>query len=196
MLPTDTQILTERCRLRYPNEADIAHTFDASRRPGFCDGMQWDPPEKPEELLPVLARHREAWREGRAYTFAVDSREDGERIGRISVRNVYPDRPDNHEWNIGFWVHPSRWGRGYATEMARAVVDFAFREMGASDVTAACATWNKASRRVLEKIGMRFVRVDEQGFKKNGQWVAEDSMEITRAMWEQDRRVRAVGSGA
>jgi RimJ/RimL family protein N-acetyltransferase len=47
------------------------------------------------------------------------------------------------------------WGRGYATEAARAIVDFAFGELGLNRVFAYHFTSNPASGRVLQNIGMR-----------------------------------------
>ena len=52
----------------------------------------------------------------------------------------------------------SAWGRGYATEGSRALVDKAFAELGARRVHASTMAVNAGSRRVMEKAGMRFVR--------------------------------------
>jgi len=52
-------------------------------------------------------------------------------------------------------VRPDRWGRGYATEMSALAITRA-RELGFSEVVGLAAMSNRASRRVLEKTGMRF----------------------------------------
>lgn len=56
---------------------------------------------------------------------------------------------------LGFHLRPSAWGRGYATEAARACLDAAFADLGLDEVIAIVAPGNAASVRVLEKIGMR-----------------------------------------
>lgn len=66
------------------------------------------------------------------------------------------------------------------TEAAVALVDFGFMQLGASAIQASHATWNGASRRVLEKAGLRFLRHVPEGFQKNGVWVAEDLLSITQ----------------
>jgi RimJ/RimL family protein N-acetyltransferase len=69
------------------------------------------------------------------------------------------------------------------TEAAAAVLEFGFEVLSASEIEAAHAIWNIASRRVLEKIGMTFVRHLPQGFQKDGQWVEEDLLAISAADW-------------
>jgi RimJ/RimL family protein N-acetyltransferase len=58
-------------------------------------------------------------------------------------------------------VRSEAWGRGYATEMATLAVAEA-RRLGLSEVVGVTAASNTASRRVLEKVGMRFEEVFER----------------------------------
>jgi len=58
---------------------------------------------------------------------------------------------DVHE--LGYWIGRPFWGQGYATEAARAVVRFAFEELGAVRLTSGHMPENPASGRVLEKCG-------------------------------------------
>jgi RimJ/RimL family protein N-acetyltransferase len=53
---------------------------------------------------------------------------------------------------------PSAWGRGYATESGRAVIDYGFKTLTLPKITATADVPNVASQRVLERLGMRFVR--------------------------------------
>ncbi|MGX5696335.1 GNAT family N-acetyltransferase [Agromyces soli] len=59
------------------------------------------------------------------------------------------------EAGIGYLVDPACAGRGYATAMARALLDLAVDELGVHRVTAGCFADNTASWRVMEKLGMR-----------------------------------------
>ena len=56
---------------------------------------------------------------------------------------------------LGYLVDPAYAGRGIATELARALLDTAFGELGLRRVTAGCFADNVASWRVMEKLGMR-----------------------------------------
>lgn len=55
---------------------------------------------------------------------------------------------------IGWRLAPDHWGLGYATEGARAALDFAFSELGLDEVVSFTVPGNLRSRRVMEKIGM------------------------------------------
>jgi [ribosomal protein S5]-alanine N-acetyltransferase len=81
---------------------------------------------------------------------------------------------------LGFWIHPTHQGRGYATEAASVLVEFAFERLGAGMLVSAHATWNVASGKVLEAIGMHKVRKNPRGFQKRGRWVEEYVYELPK----------------
>ena len=173
-VPLDFQLVTQRCRLRAPDPADIRHTFSASRYPGFNDGMNWDPPASEDELRAPLEQNQKAWEAGSGFAFTIERKEDRSFVGRIVIRRT----PDPDVWNIGYWVHPEHQGHGFMTEAAQAVIDFGFSALGARAIEARHATWNHPSRRVLERIGMIQVEYIAQGFQKHGAWVPEYRMLI------------------
>ena len=79
------------------------------------------------------------------------------------VRRLVPlpsgeDAPPG-EVELGYRLLKSAWGKGYATEGSRALVDKGFAELGVERVVAFTMVVNVASRRVMEKAGLRFVRV-------------------------------------
>jgi RimJ/RimL family protein N-acetyltransferase len=55
---------------------------------------------------------------------------------------------------ISWRLAPAHWGQGYATEAARAALDFGFRTLALAEILAWTTPDNRASRRVMEKIGM------------------------------------------
>ncbi|MGH9518828.1 MAG: GNAT family N-acetyltransferase [Terriglobales bacterium] len=56
---------------------------------------------------------------------------------------------------IGWRLAPEYWGRGFATEAARAVLEFGFGRLGLEEIVAFTVPANTRSRRVMEKLGMR-----------------------------------------
>lgn len=186
-------LTTPRCRLRVPTEADIPHVFSATRFSGFNDGMLWEPPGTVGELRGPLERSLAAWRAGTVYTFTIETAAEthalgarSEFVGRVSLRKTEAAEEDC-VWNLGFWTHPERQSQGYMTEAATAVLEFGFGRLHAARITACHAHWNRASRRVLERLGLSFTHHLPQGFKKNGVWVAEDCLSLTRADWASRR---------
>jgi RimJ/RimL family protein N-acetyltransferase len=83
--------------------------------------------------------------------FAVARRETGELIGAVTLAL----NEQHRRATLGYWCAPSQWGNGFTTEAVRAVVGFGFEVLAVNRVFAECHGDNPASRRVLEKVGMR-----------------------------------------
>ena len=80
-------------------------------------------------------------------------RAGGDLIGYCGIE-VWEQGPDGE---LGFSLARSAWGRGYATEAARAWLEHGFSVLGFTRVVAVVKPGNAASIRVLEKVGMRQV---------------------------------------
>ena len=117
------------------------------------------------EVLPLfLGRHQRHPGFGR---WAADARDGGGFVGWFGLRPVqpseaaivdWPDAPPGGVAEIGYRLRRSAWGRGYATEGARALVRRAFTELGVGEVVATTMTVNTRSRAVMEKAGLRYAR--------------------------------------
>ncbi len=95
---------------------------------------------------------------------------DGRLIGNCGVRIV---DAKNHAAEIGYELDPNFWHRGFATEAARAMLVFGFRDLKLHRISAWCIADNVASAQVLEKLGMKFeARVREQKWFKDRWWDA------------------------
>ncbi len=114
--------------------------------------------ETPEELDfdPILANER---------LFAIRRRETGRLIGVI----LYFDEKDG-ACEIGYGLGSDWWGRGCATEAVDCFLGYLLREKGFRTVYASFFTGNDASRRVMEKCGMRYDRFSEKEFEYLGVW--------------------------
>lgn len=80
----------------------------------------------------------------------------GERIGTCCI---FPDE-GREEYDIGYCVHKSQWGRGFGTEIVRLAVDWV-RTQGGKRVTAEVADANRGSRSLLEKCGFEMGQASE-----------------------------------
>ncbi len=96
-----------------------------------------------------IALQQRQWREGKSATWAI--LRDDALVGSIGMHDV--DRA-HARCEIGYWIAHHQWGRGYATEAARRIVEYAFAD-GFHRVQATHMTRNPASGRVMQKIGMR-----------------------------------------
>jgi RimJ/RimL family protein N-acetyltransferase len=88
----------------------------------------------------------------RGYSFlAVCERDGGALIGDGGLFPLGGQGPDVE---LGYTLARAAWGKGYATELGRALVDHAFGVLGVPRVVAQVEPENAASRHVLEKLGM------------------------------------------
>lgn len=90
---------------------------------------------------------------------------------------------------IGFFIHPSHWGNGYATEAAKAAESWAFSRGGAHRIQGSCWIKNMRSIRVLKKLG--FCKEGRlRGYAKVGNQFQDDFLFATTAMDWKSRTAR------
>jgi RimJ/RimL family protein N-acetyltransferase len=90
------------------------------------------------------------------------------------------------EPELGYRLRRAAWGKGYATEGSRALIDKAFSDLGAARVYAETMAVNTGSRRVMEKSGLRYVRTFHLEFDDPipGTEHGEVEYEILRHEWD------------
>lgn len=127
----------------------------------YITGGQATPREVIEtETLPrFLGYYRRFARLG---YWAAEERASGAFVGWFELVPLEDAHPEEVE--LGYRLAPSAWGKGYATEGSRALVDLAFTEIGVQRVVATTMAVNTASRRVLEKVGMNYVETVHQAY--------------------------------
>jgi RimJ/RimL family protein N-acetyltransferase len=123
------------------------------------------PPEWPGEALDLFEGTIRTMRENSGYEplgGTIVERASGEAVGQMSFRR-HPDQPGTIE--LGYGINPSYWNRGYATEMAQAMVAWAKERPDVGRIVSECLTENVGSIRVLEKSGFHRTgeRDDEEG---------------------------------
>ena len=92
------------------------------------------------------------------------------------------------EPELGYRLHQAAWNQGYATEGSRALINMGFAELGCERVTAEAMAVNVASRRVMEKAGLRYVRTFHQDWPVRipGDEHGDVEYALDRAQWESD----------
>ncbi len=122
------------------------------------------------------------------YELAVVSRDGGELIGgaRIGV----PSR-DHRRGDIGYVLRRDVWGQGIGTEVAGHLLWFGFTQLGLHRIEATCDPANDASRRVLEKSGLRYEGLRRHDFLVRGRWRDSVLYSILDAEWT-DRSTRSL----
>ncbi|WP_341251764.1 GNAT family N-acetyltransferase [Euzebya pacifica] len=82
--------------------------------------------------------------------WAVEDAETGDLLGRVGLWQ--PEGWPGIE--VGWLVHPDRWGRGYATEAARTAVEWGFTSLGLDRIISVTVPHNTRSQQVMRKVGL------------------------------------------
>ncbi|MDN5929779.1 MAG: GNAT family N-acetyltransferase [Pseudonocardia sp.] len=178
-------IETDRMVLRRFTPADvddlvILHTDPAVMRfLGPCD----ETAEHVRDVVLPYFRSLDERGDGFGYRAAIE-RDGGAFLGWFLFRAPRRD-PEPGVIEVGYRLHRAAWGRGFATEGAAALVDRGFAELPIDKVVADTMTINTGSRRVMEKLGMRFVRTvhPHHDDPVPGTEHGDVRYEITRAEW-------------
>ena len=93
----------------------------------------------------------------RGYTyFAVDRLDTGAFIGFIGLMLQEYESPFTPSVDIGWRLSPKAWGQGFATEGAKACIDYGFKMLQLKEIYAVAPEINSKSQRVMQKIGMQY----------------------------------------
>lgn len=186
---------TDRLALRRFTKDDIDLLFDLDNDPEVMRFINGGTPTSRDiirgQILPVFLRYDEQFP---AYGFWVTRRKSTmHSLGWCCMR---PTEADN-EVSIGYRFRQSAWGRGYATESTRALINKGFAESGVQRVIATAYEDNLASRRVMEKLGLKLVRrfrvelvdQDTAHFESSEPWDGDDlEYALGRDEWERQSR--------
>jgi RimJ/RimL family protein N-acetyltransferase len=147
---------TQRLDFRYFTKDDFDLVQKINQDPEatrYVGGVKSDP-EIAISMSKYLTYHLE--HPGYGYWFAI-LRSSGAFIGFFLVKIL----AETSETEIGYRLMPEFWGRGLATEGARAIIDYCFTHIGTDKVVAVTHPENIASRGVLEKSGLVFKKYDQ-----------------------------------
>lgn len=116
--------------------------------------------ERIEKLWQKL--HFDFYPKGIDTIFAVFAKENSRYIGHAAIR---PRPSRKGDWEISYFLKPDEWGKGFATEIAKGLIEFGFNELSLKEVFATIDDENLDSIKVVEKAGMSFscYEFDEDG---------------------------------
>jgi RimJ/RimL family protein N-acetyltransferase len=184
--PVNVFLETEHLILRRFTEDDVDLLVELDSDPEvmrYITGGRPTPRREVEtEFMPAYLEYYERYA-GYGFWAAVE-RSSGDFVGWFHFRPESEDEPDQVE--LGYRLRRSAWGRGYATEGSRALIEKGFAELGVERVYATTMVVNVASRRVMEKAGLRFVRMFHQPwpYPIEGDEHGDVEYALSKAEWE------------
>lgn len=140
----------------------VLRPFEAGDAPAFHGYMSDPEVARHSSLLPISLEQAREMVGGMVASqgttspppasFAVALREGGPLIGNCRLKR---DKDDPGQADIAYFLSRHHWGRGYATEATRALIDYGFGTLGLVRIYGLCVPANVASQRVMEKAGMK-----------------------------------------
>jgi RimJ/RimL family protein N-acetyltransferase len=144
-------IETERLILRPWRDEDVAAWAAMNADPRV---MEFFPNTYTEEYATEMAAYLRGRLEQDGYGWWVAQIKGGGFAGNLALQKVPFDAHFTPAMEIGWRLPFDAWGHGYATEGARALLDFAFEELRCDEIVAMTAALNLRSQRVMERLGM------------------------------------------
>ena len=140
----------------------VLRAFAAGDGPAFHEYMSDPEVARYTSLLPISLEqaqemvynivNAQAASDAPPFAFAIALRGDGTLIGNCRLKR---DRDDPDQADIAYFLNSRYWGRGYATETVRALIAYGFGTLGLRRIYGLCVPENVASRRVMEKAGIK-----------------------------------------
>ena len=158
------EITTERLKLRAYQVEDWERVHIYGSDPDFSKYDLWGP-NSVDDTHKFIAEMVEQSKSNPRYKFdfAVCLKENNLLIGGYGIRR---ETEASGVANMGWAINPQFQSKGFATEAARALTDFGFKELKLAVICTTCDTRNTASFKVMKKLGMKKSWI-HQGHKRN-----------------------------
>lgn len=148
------ELRTQRLRLRFWRDSD-REVFAAQNADAETMRYLGGPMTRAESDA-YIERTKAQWAEDGYGKWAVELADTGEFVGALGLQRVRFDADFTPAVEIAWRMTRRFWGRGFATEAARAAASFGFETLALAEIVALTVPDNRASRAVMEKLGMQF----------------------------------------
>jgi len=165
---------TERLTLRRPTLADVKTIARLANDRRIAENTRRLPhPYSPDHAVDFV---RSMANKRCETVFLIES--EFTPIGMVGIDWREADAPQ-----LGYWLGVEYWGQGFATEAARAAIDYFFEEFDAEHLYSGARVANPASRNVLEKCGFQWIGVELHRFEALKSSTPVDCFRLSRGVW-------------
>lgn len=169
---------TKRLFIRRYTDADINAFWNVVKKDDIYKTTYAIPKYYPKERVKWWFNYQNnEYRNGTSYEYGIFDKHNGTYIGNCGIINV---RKSLFSGSITYFIDPDMCNRGYATEAALQMLNFAFYDLFLVRVSGMCMSINPASRRVMEKINFKFEGTGRSELYKDGKFIDVDHLSILR----------------
>jgi ribosomal-protein-alanine N-acetyltransferase len=149
---------TERLILREFLPSDDEGMFELDSNPEVHKYLGENPSRTIEDARKMIASIRHQYVENGIGRWAAIEKETGNFIGWSGLKFIKEYENNRiHYYDVGYRLMPKYWGKGYATEAAKAAIQYGFEQLNANEIIGSANVENTRSRRALEKCGLTFI---------------------------------------
>jgi RimJ/RimL family protein N-acetyltransferase len=147
------EVETDRLLMRAWRGEDVEPMTAINSDPEVAPWLGAIDPSRTKERITAWLNH---WSRFKFGLWAVEERESGKFIGRVGLMRHDDWTASAHDAEVGWTLAQSAWGRGYATEAARAALGWAQARPQLNAIISITKPDNVRSRRVMEKLGLAY----------------------------------------
>ena len=172
-------IETPRLVLRDMLPEDVDAMFELDSDPEVVRYIGIKPVTNKEEVAAMIEFVRRQYEENGIGRWVAVEKAGGQVIGWSGLKFITkPENNQNHFYDVGYRLLRKHWGKGYATESAKAALQYGFEVMKLNEIIGTVHAENVASQNVLKKCGLKYIEdFMHDDFKCH--W-----MKITKQEWE------------
>ena len=162
------ELTTERLLLQEIKPEDQAFVFEGLSHPDVIPfyGVRYDSFDATKAQMDW---YRQLTEQGSGLAWKMVTKQKGEKIGVIAT---YAYKPDHNKAEVGFWLLPTFWSKGYAAEALQAVIAYWKKEKLLHRMEAFVEEGNTASSKLLEKSGFQYEGTMHDCEIKNGAYIS------------------------
>ncbi len=173
------EMRTDRLIIREYRRTDIDDFLRVVRQPEIYDTTCGIPRNYTRQKAVEWFRYiKSSCRQMKSYEFGMFLKNGGAYIGNVGLINV--SMTHNHA-DISYYIDTAMRGQGLTTEAAKEMLRLGFGYFGFEKISGLCMSINPASRRIMEKIGMKFEGTMRSEILKDGIYYDIDRLSILRS---------------
>lgn len=179
----ERELITERLVMRPYTAGDAESVFQVVRRREIAETTIMIPHPYPRETVDWWINFvGECRTKGTAFEFGLFEKDSSRYIGNCALLAV---SREHHNAELGYFIDPERWNMGYGAEACKRIVRFGFEALGLERIYGRCLTRNPASRRVMEKAGLRFECIARHEVRKWDKFEDVVHLALIRSEWDE-----------
>ena len=169
---------TNRLIIRRYTDTDIDAFWNVVKNEKIYKTTYAIPKYYPKERVKWWFNYQNSeYKNGTSYEYGIFNKDNGTYIGNCGIINI---KKNLFSGAISYFIDPNMWNKGYATEAALQMLNFAFYDLFLVRVSGTCMSSNIASRRVMEKINFKFEGTGRSELCKDGKFIDVDHLSILR----------------